>query len=282
MGGLSDLDFQRGLEFQDLVTQRFASTVSPLSSSSGFLLVASFSRSAIRIDEHSVSLILQSCLGGTADDFKVSHLKDWCFSFIVSSKHVGFMIYHLRKVLDKSFDLHFTLWRNGGPDWVHELQRWEALQDEEWHHVCRSKKSYAAAVKGNSYQAALNSAKSFAANRMSHQAALNSAKPHSAHKNPPQAALNSAKASVFSRVTYPSDYFLKNYADEARFLEDSRTHHCCAPTTAAPARRSPTASTFTGQSRQPQVSRAPWRDSRGLTSNSKFAQRYSRQPMDQK
>jgi hypothetical protein len=58
MATLSDLDFSHGLGFQEMACSRFGVTVTPLSSSSMFLLVASFSRSVIRIDSDSVSLIL--------------------------------------------------------------------------------------------------------------------------------------------------------------------------------------------------------------------------------
>jgi hypothetical protein len=61
---LSDLDFSPGLPLQDEVLAKFGSP--------GFLLVASFSRSAIRINEESVAL--QSCLGGLATDFLVEYL----------------------------------------------------------------------------------------------------------------------------------------------------------------------------------------------------------------
>jgi hypothetical protein len=91
--------------------------------------VASFSRSAIRLDVHSVGLILQSCLGVTARDFNVTWLKDWSFCFQVFSKSVGIVIYHLCSYVGKHFSVHFTLWCNGGPDWRRELTKWEMLQD---------------------------------------------------------------------------------------------------------------------------------------------------------
>jgi hypothetical protein len=111
-----------------------------------FHLVVSFSRSAIRIDQHSVSLIPQSCLGGNAEDFKVLWLQQWCFHFSVSCKNVGIMVHHLRQVTAKAFTLHFTLWRHGGPDWFRELSKWEALEAAEWKEV-KPQKSYAAVVK---------------------------------------------------------------------------------------------------------------------------------------
>jgi hypothetical protein len=76
MAGLSNLDFSSGLAFQRQVKDRFGVPVSPISPSSVFFLVSSFSRSTIKIDPGSVSLILQSCLGGKALDFNVIWLKD--------------------------------------------------------------------------------------------------------------------------------------------------------------------------------------------------------------
>lgn len=81
MGGFSDLVFDPGLRFEALVKQRFDSMVSPISSTSGFHLVASFSRAALRINVESTCLILQSCLRGQAVEFMVHWLKDWCFKF---------------------------------------------------------------------------------------------------------------------------------------------------------------------------------------------------------
>lgn len=70
MAGLSNLGFQHGLEVQNLVTQRFGLPVSPPPSQpNGFFLVASFGSSAVRLNEDSVGLLLQSCIGGIAKDF---------------------------------------------------------------------------------------------------------------------------------------------------------------------------------------------------------------------
>jgi hypothetical protein len=59
------------MAFQQQVKERLGVSVSQISSSSLFHLVATFSRSAIHIDADSVSLIIQSCLGGVAGDFHV-------------------------------------------------------------------------------------------------------------------------------------------------------------------------------------------------------------------
>jgi hypothetical protein len=45
-----------------------------LTASSDFIVVASFGRSAICLNEDSIALTLQSCLGGEATNFRVKHL----------------------------------------------------------------------------------------------------------------------------------------------------------------------------------------------------------------
>ena len=66
--------------------------------SSNFLLVASFGRSAIRLNEDSMGLLLQSCLGVTTKKFHLIHLSGWMYRFSVSCKDVGFMVYKLKKL----------------------------------------------------------------------------------------------------------------------------------------------------------------------------------------
>lgn len=64
MGRLSYLNFKTGLEFQSYVCDRFGSSVSPILTSPGFVMVVSFSRSSLRLNVDSISFVLQSCLGG--------------------------------------------------------------------------------------------------------------------------------------------------------------------------------------------------------------------------
>lgn len=65
----------QGIKFGALVLQRFGCSVSPTVpfSSSALHLIASFGRSAIRLNEDSVGLLLQACLGGNAKDYNVIH-----------------------------------------------------------------------------------------------------------------------------------------------------------------------------------------------------------------
>lgn len=151
MAGLSDLDFDPGANFEKLVLQHFGCTVSPISfpSPSVFHLVASFGRSAVRLNEDSVGLILQSCLGGKAKDFNVLHLSGWMSSFTVSCKNVGLLVRKLRSFSCKNFAIFFFLWGGGGPDWQKEYSLWLLEQDAEWTTVGSKPKgkSYADIVK---------------------------------------------------------------------------------------------------------------------------------------
>lgn len=86
MATLSCLDFKPGRAFQDLVYDRFGpfAHVSSPSLLGEFFLVVSFARSALRLDCGSVALILQSVLGGSAEDFRVVFQTSWAFRFSVS------------------------------------------------------------------------------------------------------------------------------------------------------------------------------------------------------
>jgi hypothetical protein len=66
MARFSDIVFEPRVKFGRMVFERFGCTVSPVSSQSPsfFKLVASFERSAIRLSEDTVGLLLQSRLGG--------------------------------------------------------------------------------------------------------------------------------------------------------------------------------------------------------------------------
>jgi hypothetical protein len=83
MAGLSDLSFDPGIEFSALVSSRFGCSVSSphALSTSAFHLVASFGRSALRLDVDSVSLILQSCLGGLQRISMFSTFQVGCSNF---------------------------------------------------------------------------------------------------------------------------------------------------------------------------------------------------------
>lgn len=179
MAGLSDLDFKPGLGIDDLVSRRFNCSAS--SSPSHSFLIASFGRSSVRLNVDSVSLLLQSCIGGFTKDLSVIHLSGWMFRFSVSCKNVGLLIYKLKNFSCKAFSVFFFLWGNGGPNWIKEYEAWCHERDDEWTLVgpqgkpCHpGKKSFSEVVK--------------------------SLHPMSSSK------------SVFNRLIFPSDYVLNFFS----------------------------------------------------------------------
>jgi hypothetical protein len=89
------------------------------------------------------------------------------------------MIHQLKKFSGKHSVVHFTLWCNGGPDWVRELAKWEDQQAAEWHLVSHSKPSYADMAK----------------------------------RKPPQ-QLKKQGDSVFRPISYPTNYYQSNFVPE--------------------------------------------------------------------
>jgi len=180
MAGLSDLDFGPGLEIEKLVGQQFSCAVSPPPAAPGFLLVASFGRSSVRLNEDSVSLLLQSCLGGVAKDFNVVFLSGWMFRFSISCKKVGLLVYQLKNFSCKIFSIFF-LWGNGGPNWTKDFAVWCQEHEAEWSIVGRKGKSLPMAGK-KSYAEIVKSQR------------------------------QSPQVSIFKRLSFPSDY-VRNYSD---------------------------------------------------------------------
>lgn len=72
------------------------------------------------------------------------------FSFSISCKDVGFMIYRLKSFCCKSFGAYFHLW-GGGPNWCRDFALWRLEQESEWTTVgSKSKKSFADVVRSSS------------------------------------------------------------------------------------------------------------------------------------
>lgn len=174
MAGLSDLDFLPGLEIEKIIHGRFKCSVSSPNPSSPFVLVASFGRSAVKLNVDSVGLLLQSCVGGSAQDFKVLHLSGWMFRFTVSCKNAGILIYNLKSYSCKFFSIFFFLWGNGGPNWINDYRAWCSESEAEWTLVGPKGKP----IVGNKPTFAEVTRSSFPNNRQS----------------------------VFKRLFYPSDY----------------------------------------------------------------------------
>ncbi|TVT99299.1 hypothetical protein EJB05_55348, partial [Eragrostis curvula] len=151
MGSSSNLqdgwDFSHGRDFERKIKNIFGTTVhhNPSSRSRPFFLLAVFRRFTFRLTEDSVSVALQSCLGGSAADLQVTALQDRHFRFAVSSKRVGFAVYDLKMFTGKAFDVYFFLWPDGGSNWIRDRRIWHRECEAEWTKVlsCRDKKALA-------------------------------------------------------------------------------------------------------------------------------------------
>ena len=99
------------------VRRRFGSSVhfSPSLGSKEFFLVVSFSSASFPLNEESVGLALQSCIGGIAEGFIVYQLTDRRFRFSLASNRVGHFIYGLRDRIWPDFICHFSLFRSVDP-----------------------------------------------------------------------------------------------------------------------------------------------------------------------
>jgi hypothetical protein len=99
-------------------------------------MVVSFGRSSFKLTEDTISIALESAIGGLCDELKVSLLRDRVFSFTVSSKQIGFLIHQTRSFSVKQFKCFFHLWGRGGPNWSREFASWQVECQQEWTLVC--------------------------------------------------------------------------------------------------------------------------------------------------
>jgi hypothetical protein len=130
-------NFVQGKEFENLVFSKFRSAVHHPSSSlrGGFHLLAMFRRYTFRLSESSMSIALHSVLGGSPAGFHVTLLKDRHFRFSVASKHVGFEVCNLKRIITEHFDVYFHLWQDGRADWISEWFKWREEEAASWKHV---------------------------------------------------------------------------------------------------------------------------------------------------
>ncbi|PNT71362.1 hypothetical protein BRADI_2g26637v3 [Brachypodium distachyon] len=95
-------------------------------------MVASFGRSKFKLTEVSVGNLLNVCLGGKPEEFRVTILKDRTFRFSVTNKAIGFHIAKLSSFECSNFVVYFHLWGFGGPDYMKEYAAWEEEQHQQW------------------------------------------------------------------------------------------------------------------------------------------------------
>lgn len=135
--------------FQDLIRARFGPASSVTSPDGHFFLIASFSRCSFHLDESSVAAILQSVLGGCAEDFRVQSQAFMNFKFSVANKHIGLMVHCLTPFVGYLPFISLSV-RDGGPNFLKEKTKWDLEQEAQWTHISRDKKkSYAFVAKRN-------------------------------------------------------------------------------------------------------------------------------------
>lgn len=146
---LSDLNFEVGRKFEEEVCNKWdVRTNGDGSEAAGFLLVAEFTRSKIKLSPQSVGTILLACFGGRASSFQVQQLQNWSFKFSVSSQEVGYSIIKGGNISTPKFNLNILLWGSGGPNSCYELDQYLQEKEDEWTHIFRRhpRKSYAQAL----------------------------------------------------------------------------------------------------------------------------------------
>jgi hypothetical protein len=140
------LDFSPGKSFAKLIRQRFFLSVHSSIDMAHFTLVVSFGRANFCLSEESVGIALEAAIGGYCGHLKVSLLRERVYSFVVSSKQVGFEIIKKRFYSCQQFKCYFNLWGLGGPNWAREFRLWQNECNEEWTLVSPSKKRLAQGV----------------------------------------------------------------------------------------------------------------------------------------
>ena len=89
-------------------------------------MVVSFSRASFKLDAHMVSVSLLAMFGGYAQGFRVCFLRNRSYKFSVASKSARFEIYNAGKIVEKEFEMVFSLWNFDGPNWIREERAYYA------------------------------------------------------------------------------------------------------------------------------------------------------------
>ena len=95
-------------------------------------MVVSFCRAYFKLDVPTVSVSLLAMFGGYAQGFHVRLLRGRSYKFSVASKSAGFEIYNAGRIIEKDFEMVFSLWNFGGPNWIREEHAYYAELDIEW------------------------------------------------------------------------------------------------------------------------------------------------------
>ncbi|KQK14159.1 hypothetical protein BRADI_1g14575v3 [Brachypodium distachyon] len=95
-------------------------------------MVASFGRCKYRLSDISVANLLNACLGGVPEEFRVINLRDRTFRFSVTSRFIGFHIAKLLSFTCSAFVVFFHLWGFGGPNYVREFEDWCLEERNSW------------------------------------------------------------------------------------------------------------------------------------------------------
>jgi hypothetical protein len=105
------------------VHQRLRSPInfSPSLKTKEFFLVVAFSSACFPLDEETVSVVLQCCLGGNHAEFCVVRLSDKKFRFSVASNRVGHFVYGLRDRVWPDFVCHFSLFRGNSDSFFKDM-----------------------------------------------------------------------------------------------------------------------------------------------------------------
>ncbi|RLN09701.1 hypothetical protein C2845_PM11G02880 [Panicum miliaceum] len=143
------LNLRSGEAFASKVRSLLNSPITPPAGSSGFWLLASFTRSKFKLSSSVVAKILSSVIGGNSAFLRVTEISDWIFKFKVFSRDVGLLIYDLKVDSCSDFKLAFHLCTDRGFLLAKNFLKQAHNPDHPWFKVDRvnGKRSYVQVVK---------------------------------------------------------------------------------------------------------------------------------------